>query len=236
MRALLLLTSGGTVSTVGDAQGVYSGTTSTGYSFFGIVLPTDRFYGIYGKISNNGNEFLMYGLIAGQGASGSTTYSAPSVTDYFYTGVVNNGSITATYVAGSNFNGTLTENGYPTTLTGTALPTSLFNYDTAASISAISGTWAGTLLDGASATVTITSNGGVSGSSSGCSFSGAVAPDPSNKNFFDVLLTFGASPCPLPNEIATGIAVEYSLTGGGSQLAAAVTSGATGATVFAAQR
>jgi len=37
---------GGSTSTVGQAQGVYSGTTSNKYSFLSIVLPNDQFYGI----------------------------------------------------------------------------------------------------------------------------------------------------------------------------------------------
>jgi hypothetical protein len=76
----------------------------------------------------------------------------------------------------------------------------------------------------------------VSGASSGCSFSGTISPDSSNKNFFDVSLTFGASPCLFPNQTATGVGVEYLLSNGVThQLLGAVTSGTSFGTVFAAE-
>jgi hypothetical protein len=228
-------TNNNAVSTTGDAQGVYSGNSSNGYSFESMVLPNDKFVALYG--TSTSTQFLIYGMITGQGASGTSTYTASSVTDFFYTGVINSASVTASYVAGSSLNGTLTENGNMITFTGTSLPSSSFNYNTQASISAISGTWIGILIDGSPATVTIGSNGSVSGSSSGCSFSGTVTPDSSNKNFFDVSLIFGASPCALPNQTASGIGIEYLLSNGTThQLLAGVTVGTSEGTVFAAER
>ena len=113
----------------------------------------------------------------------------------------------------------------------------MFNYDTAASVSAISGTWDGTLLDGVTTTVTINSNGTVSGSNLGCSFSGTVTADSSGKNFYDVSLTFGASPCAFPNQTASGVGVYYLLSNGVThQLLAGVTLGTSEGTVFFAQR
>jgi hypothetical protein len=224
---------GGGGNTTGQAQGVYSGTSSNGYAFDTIVLPNDKVYAIYGTVS--GNVFLIYGMITGQGTSGSGTYTA-TVSDFFHTGTINSGSITATDVPGSSLNGTLAENGTNITFTGASLPASTFNFNTQASLSAISGTWNGSLMDGTATTVTI-SNGSVSGSSSGCSFSGTVSADSSNKNFFDVSLTFGGSPCSLPNQTASGIGVNYLLADGVThQLLAAVNSGTVAGTVFVAQR
>jgi len=225
---------GGGGNYAGQAQGVYSGTTTSGYTFSTIVLPTDKFYAIYGTVS--GNTLLLTGLVTGQGTSGNGTYTA-SVTDFTHTGAISSGNVSANYVAATSLNGTLTESGNAITFTGTAEPASSFTYNTSASLSAITGTWTGTLLDGMSTTGTINSNGSVSGSSSGCSFSGTVAPNSSNKNFFDVSLTFGPSPCSLPNQTATGIAVEYLLSDGVThQLLVAVTVGTTFGTVFAAVR
>jgi hypothetical protein len=226
--------SGGSTSYAGDAQGVYSGTSSNGYTFETIVLPNDKFYAIYGTVS--GNTFTVFGMMTGQGTSGNGNYTA-SVTDFFYTGAVNSGTISASYIAGTSVNGTVTEGGTATSFTGTALPASDFNYGTAASVGAISGMWAGNLLDGISTTVTINSNGTVSGSSSGCSFTGTVTADSSNKNFFDVSLTFGSSPCTFPNQTATGVGVYYLLSDGVThQLLAAVNVGTSFGTVFFAQR
>jgi hypothetical protein len=198
------------------------------------VLPNDKFYAIYGTIS--GNVLLLSGLIAGQGTSGNGSYTA-NVNNFFYTGTKTTGSVSATYVAGSSLNGTLTEGSAATKFTGALLSTSSFNYNTPALIGDISGNWNGTLLDGMSTTVAISSNGSVTGSSSGCSFSGTVSPDSSNKNFFNVSLTFAGSPCTAPNQTATGIGVDYLLSNGVThQLVAAVTIGTTLGTVFVAQR
>src|SRR6266481_6427833 len=87
---------GGGANYAGQAQGVYSGTTSSGYSFSTIVLPNDKFYAIYGTVS--GNALLLFGLVTGQGTSGNGTYTA-TVTDYIPTGAINSGSISATYIA-----------------------------------------------------------------------------------------------------------------------------------------
>ena len=228
---------GGTTNYAGQAQGVYSGTSSNGYSFESIVLPNDKIYGVYGIFS--GNVLTLYGMVAGQGTSGNDTFTASTVTDFLYTGAVNTGSLTATDVPGSSINGTLTESGTtPETFNGTAPPSSSFNYNTPASVSDITGTWTGFLLEGTSTTVTINSNGSLSGSdSSGCSFTGTVTADSSNKNFFDISVTFGASPCGLPNQTATGIGV-YSLLPDGvtHELLAGVNAGTSYGTVFFAYR
>jgi hypothetical protein len=223
---------GGSTNYAGQAQGVYSGTTSSGSTFESIVLPNDKIYAIYGTVS--GNVLTLDGMVAGQGTSGNDTFTASSVTDFLYTGTVYTDSLTATDVPGSSINGTLTENGTPITFNGTA--SSSFNYNTPASVSDITGTWTGTLLDGSPTTVTINSNGSLSGSSSGCSFTGTVTADSSNKNFFDISVTFGAS-CTSPNQTATGIAV-YSLLPDGvtHELLAGVTAGTSFGTVFVAER
>ena len=71
----------------------------------------------------------------------------------------------------------------------------------------------------------------------GCSFTGTITPDGSNKNFFDVSLTFGVSPCLMPNQKATGIAVNYLLSDGmTNQFLAGVSSGNSMGMVFAAER
>jgi len=199
------------------------------------LLPNDQLYAVYGTLS--GNVLLVCGMINGQGASSSGTYTANVTVFDYCTGslLVYTGSVSATYVAGSSLNGTLTESSGTITFSGTT-PTA-FNYGTTASLSAISGTWTGTLLDGTGAIVAISSTGNVSGSDSGCSFSGTVTPDSSNKNFFDLSLTFGGSPCAFPNQTASGIAVDYLLSNGTTtQLVAAVTIGTSAGTVFVAQR
>jgi hypothetical protein len=220
-------------STAGQAQGVYSGTSSTGYYFESIVLPTDVFYALYGNIS--GNVFFVSGMMTGQGASKNGTYTA-SVKDFYLTSPMLTGSVTASYVVGTSLNGTVVENGTTISFTGAPFSSSNYNYNTAAVVSTITGTWSGHLLDGTSATVTINSNGTFTGSNLGCLFTGTVVPDPSGKNFFDVTIQFGASPCVLANQTSAGNGLTYLLSNGTTrQLLFAGTSGNFGTVFFAAK-
>jgi len=191
------------------------GTTSNGFTFNAIVLPNDMFYAIYGNTS--GNVFNVCGMATGQGASNNGKYTATENDFADCSGSSNmySGTMSAAYTAGSTLNGSMAENNNSVTFTGTAPTGSLYNYNAAALLSAISGPWSGSLTDGESATVTIDSVGNATGiSSGGCSFTGTITPDGSNKNFFDVSLTFGGSPCVVPNQKAAGIAVNYLLSDG----------------------
>lgn len=221
----------------GQAQGVYSGTTSNGYFFQSIVLPSDKFYEIYGTL--NGNLYSVSGMVAGQGASGNGTYNA-DVTEYQYTGQTLLDTVAASFVPGSSLGGTLVPVGSLSgvSFTGTSLPVTSFNYSAPASVANISGSWRGTQLDGTSTSMTIdTSSGAVKGSASGCSFSGTAAADSSNKNFFDVSLTFGGAPCLLLNQNLSGVAVDSLLPDGVTrQLWISVTNGASTGTSFLLQQ
>ena len=225
-------------STPGQAQGVYVGTTSTGLAFDGIVLPNDKFYAIYGTTS--GNLFFVCGLTTGQGTSSSGKYTAND-TDFDYCGgslITSSGTVSATYTQGTSLNGTLTEGTNNETFSGSAPASSQFNYNSAATLSSVTGSWNGSLTDGESASITVNSAGSLTGiSSTGCTFSATLTPDSSGKNFFNISLTFGASPCLLANQSATGVGVNYLLSDGvTSQLIAAVNSGTSFGIVFAAQR
>lgn len=221
--------------TPGQAQNVFAGTTSTGLTFQTIILPNDKFYGVYG--STNGDVLLIEGMIAGQGVSNNGKFTA-TVTDFVGKGEPLAGTIAATYVTGSSISGTFAETGSSNvTFTGAALSaSSSFNYGTPALLSDIADQkWGGTLQDGTFAIVIINPDGTFSGRNSECSFSGTVTPDSSGKNFFNVSLTYGASPCLLPNQTQTGIAVDYLLSDGITrQLLAGVASGISNGTVFVA--
>jgi hypothetical protein len=227
---------GGSPNYAGQAQGVYSGTTSDTNFFESIVLPNDKFYEVYGTLT--GNAYSVSGMVTGQGKSGNGTFTA-NVADFRYTGQTFLDSIVASVVPGSSVGGTLIPIGQLSgvSFSGTSLPAASFKYNTPASLTDISGSWTGTLLDGTSTTVNIDSKGALNASASGCIFSGTMVPDPSNKNFFDASLTFESSPCVFPNQTATGIAVDSLLPDGVThQLLIAVTSGISEGTVFLAQR
>jgi hypothetical protein len=238
-------TGGGSGTTGGGSQansnlndGVYSGMASSGDTFWAMILPNNKVYGIYATA--NGNQLLLDGMIVGQGTMNSSGYTA-SVTDFPYTGSVKSGTFSASDFTGAGMDGTLVEDGTMTTFTGTSAMGSIWDYGSTfqspALLSAISGSWTGTLLDGVTTTATISSTGGVTGSSSGCSFTGTAVPDSSKTNFFDVSLTFGGNPCAFPNKTATGIGVDYLLSDNvTNQFLVAVTVSNSAGTVFAAER
>ncbi len=221
--------------TPGQAQGVYMGTSSNGYTFESIILPNDKYYAIYGTVS--GNVLSVYGMMTGQGTSKSGTYTA-DITDFYYNGTKYTGSLSASYVVGSSLNGTITETGGAgtVTFTGAPMPSSQFNYNAAATLSHVTGTWAGEFLDGTSGVVSINSDGTFAGSNSGCSFTGTISPDSSGKNFFNVSVTFGGSPCLLPGQTASGIAVESLLSDGVTRQLLFGGTYSTYGTLFIAQR
>jgi hypothetical protein len=226
--------SGGTTVYTGQAQGAFSGTLFNQFTLTTLVLPNDKFYGVYGTTS--GVQFFPTGIVVGNGASGNDSYTA-NVVDFTSTGSAISDSLTATDVPGASITGTILENGTSISFSGTAVPAGLLNYNTPASVASISGSWTGELLDQMATTVTIDSSGNVSGNSAGCSFTGTFVADSSNKNFYDVTFTFGASPCANPNQTETGVGLYYLLSDNTThQLLAVVTSGSAAGTVFFAQR
>ena len=149
----------------------------------GIVLPTNNKFCLYGTTS--GNVFNIMGIITGRASSTNGTYLAP-ITDYYYNGATYTGSVSASYVSGVSINGKIFDSGVGTlSFTGSALPTSQYNFNVPASLSTIVGAWNGALFGGVGASVNISSNGTFTGSSQGCSYSGSISPDASGMNFFD---------------------------------------------------
>lgn len=195
----------------GQAQGVYEGSTSDGGQFVGIVEPNDNLYAVYVSSS-----LVLSGMISGTATESSGSFNA-TIHDFYADGTVNAGTLAGSFVAGTSLTGTLTETNVSVTLNGTAVPSTNYNYAAAAHLADIAGSWSGNLLDGETADLTISSAGAVTGTSSlGCTFTGTVTPDTSGKNFFDVSLTFGASPCLAPNVGVSGVGIVVPATSGSS--------------------
>jgi hypothetical protein len=237
LLATLMLTacggggSGGTsnnTSTVTTAEGVYVGTISNGLSFDALVLENDTYYVLYGTPA--GGSLYVQGFATGSGISNNGNFTSSNLKDYLYTGTVTNGSLTATYTAGSSFNGSTSTN----TFTGAPPTSTSYVYSTAPNLGSITGAWSLTDMFGASVTANIASTGAFTTSSSGCLSTGTLTPRASGKNVFDLSVTFGAAPCVLANQTASGIAVSYLLSNGTRQLILAGTnsSNTVGTAVF----
>ena len=84
--------------------------------------------------------------------------------------------------------------------------------------------WLGPGDDG---TITVQSNGQFSSTTSvGCAITGTATPRPSGKNVFNISVTFGPTPCLLPNGTASGVAVITHPTATSSELSVLVTTAA----------
>jgi hypothetical protein len=193
-----------------SVEGAWQGTSSNNYVVNIIALENNEFYTIFGVM--NGSNLLVYGFdqgtvtVSGSSLSGSFREYPNGVASYA-------GTLAATAVAATSITGTTTYSSGSSTFAVTPIPTTIFNYSGAASISDVVGSWTGSLSSGSAGTVTISNTGMISGTSAGCLFSGTATPRSSGKNVFNVSVTFGAAPCALAGQTATGIAVNYAISG-----------------------
>lgn len=214
-------------ATGSKAEGVYEGSSTSGTALNILALENDEVYALYG--TSSGGSLTVYGFNWAQGTSNNGTYTSSAAKDYYYTGAVTSGSVSASYVANTSFNGTVTGNGQSIGFTSAPPTNSNYAYNTPAVLSTITGSWSGsTLFSGESGTLSVAGDGALSASFTGsytgtCTATGTIAPRSSGKNVFDISLTFGASPCGLPSTTVSGIAVSYLLANSQRQLIAAVT-------------
>lgn len=230
-------------STPGQAQGVYSGSFSSSTfnpgKFSSLILDNDEYWTLYGLEGASG-ELIVYGLIQGQGAASSGSFSSGNLKDYYYDGTTGSGTLSATYTPGISFSGTVSTLGRSVSFAGAAPESgsSSYNYNTAATISSITGAWSGTNMSGVTSSYTIAANGTFSGVNQfGCGFSGTVTPRASGKNVFDVALTNNTDvACGIASGlVGRGVALTTLLTGGSRQLIVAVVTNdrAYGSAIFA---
>lgn len=210
-----------------SAEGVYGGTLngSASNAFNLLVLENGDYWSLYG--AQGASAFNVAGFFQGTGSSNNGKFSSSNGKDFGVFPAVS-GAVDATYnAAAKTISGTTTSTSGSSTFSGGPITGSLYNYDAAATLSTVAGSWTTTSLTGETVTISIAAGGTFTGvSSGGCRFAGAVAPRASGKNVFNTSLTFGAAPCGLPNQPATGIAVAYPLASGRTQLIVAVTDSA----------
>ena len=206
------------------AEGVYGGTLtgSTSSAFQLLVLENGDFWAMYG--TQTPSVFGVAGFIQGAGSSNNGSFTSSDTKDFGRNPAVA-GATTATYNAtAKTIFGTVTGAAGTVSFSGGPIAGSLYNYDTPASLSTISGAWSTTILTGESLAIDIAASGTFTATSGlGCNLSGTVTPRPSGKNVFNVSITFGPAPCALAGQSVTGIAVAYPIASGKTQLIVAAT-------------
>jgi hypothetical protein len=220
---------------VTSAQGVYQGTVSNGREHNTLILENDQFYTMYGNTV--GGTFYASGFIQGNGRSNNGSFVATDTKDFYASGAVVSGSLSASYNPKVSFNGSMTSGSTTVTFTGAPFQNTLYNYDAGANLANIVGNWSVTSLQGDPVSLNVSASGSFSALSRGCSFTGTLKPRASGKNVFDAEVLFGSSPCRTPGQRANGIALEYPITGGKRQLIiAGVTADRTNGTAFIGNR
>jgi hypothetical protein len=161
-------------STPGAAQGAYEGKISTGQVLQALILDDDQYYTLYGQES--GGMFMLEGFVQGNGKADNGRFASSNLRDYYFDGTVATGSLSASYTPGVSFDGTVSADSQTVTFTSTAIPGTDFDYNAAANLSNIVGTWSMTSLQGDAIALDIQSSGAFSATSGGCLFSGNIAP------------------------------------------------------------
>lgn len=221
---------GGSNSKNSSTEGSFTGTFSDGTYLSALVLEDRSFWSIYGSSPDKLDGFDT-GQIHFDDGKFTTTFTNFSIPGDKPQPGNGSGTFTANTIVGS-----ITQGSQTLTFNTTTTPAKNYIYDTPASITSIVGPWSGTLLDGDDASIDILAEGAFSGSSSdGCHFTGQF--DPTDVNVFNVLVTFGGTPCPFPTESATGIGVTRLQDDGKHQLIVAVVNSSKKAgTLFTATR
>ncbi len=203
-----------TVSAEGVYEGTLTGSTSTGFQL--LFLEDGTYWSLYGTPS--ASVFLVRGFVQGSGTSSNGQFTSSTAKD-FGVAPAASGSLNATYTNTYDINGTIANPSGTVGFAGKPPASTFYVYTNAASPAAIAGAWSLTTLSGETLNVSIAAGGAITGTSSlGCSFTGSAVPRASGKNVFNLSLTFGAAPCALPGQTATGIALTYPLATGKNQL------------------
>lgn len=202
-------------ASVDRPEGIYGGTLTGSASpdFRMLVLENGEVWSLYGTDAAPG--YTVGGLVQGSLTVSGTNFFASDMRDY---GVAPAASGTA---AGS-FNkaaGTITGNvvagGVTVSFSGAPIAGSLYDYDAPALLASFTGGWTLNTLDGDTVALNVDGAGGITATTAlGCTFSGNATPRASGKNVFDISVTFGAAPCVLAGQNASGIALAYPIAGG----------------------
>jgi hypothetical protein len=189
-------------SATATAEGLWSGTTATNRTITGIVLSDGTYYFLYSFV---GNPSLVAGVVQGTGMVSGTTFSSSNARDFNLEGLgVLPGTVSATVATRQSLSGTVSYGTGSTSFSTTYHS----DYEATPSLAAIAGTFTGQVALSAgiqSASVSVSPSGVLSGGSGGCAIGGTMTPR-SDGNAFNVVVTFGASPCYFAHQTFSGIA------------------------------
>lgn len=191
------------------AEGVYEGSLPGGLSHLSLVTDGNRMYSLIGATA--GGVFGISRWLEGIGASNNGSFTATDVRAYGLVPSTVVGTFTGTYVPAASLSGVLKMGDTSTALTGTALTSTNYVYNTAAKLANITGAWTLRDLGGAMVALTVAADGSFTGTTGACALKGSLTPRASGKNLFVFSLLAGGAPCPRPDEVTTGVAIEFTI-------------------------
>lgn len=196
-------------SATNESQGLWTGSTSTGRTATGLVLSDGTYYVLYSTVSNAN---LIAGVVQGTASASGGSLTSTNMRDFnFESGSVTSGILSGSYRTKQSLSGTAS---YTSGGSGTFTTTYDPDYEKTPTLSAIAGTYSGSVVLSAgvqSTSLTISSSGAISSTSNGCTTSGTVSPR-TDGNAYDVTIRFSTYPCYFANQSFSGVAYYNSTT------------------------
>lgn len=191
-------------TTLGAAEGLWHGTTSTGRSIAGLVLDDGAYWFVYTAVDNSE---VIAGAIQGNGSSSNGTFSSSNGKDFNLEGLgINDFTLTGDYAAKSSLSGALTYSSGGSMTFDSSYDT---DYDSTPNLATIAGTYSGpsTSTGGPElVSVVISDTGAITGSgTSGCLFNGNATPG-AKGNVYNVSITFEGGVCVNGTSTVSGVA------------------------------
>jgi len=177
-------------------EGLYSGSvTQPDYGLSLLVLDDATIWGVY---ASRATVPIAFGVVQSAGVRTNATGNYVGSLDgrnYFYSAAGVVGQILGSYTATDAFTGFLPGlpppvPAAPWAFSTTRVAEATFNYDAAAQLASVTGSWDVVTPRGGS-NLTILATGVVGGSVAGCQVTGSVSPRAGGKNVFTVNLVFG---------------------------------------------
>lgn len=180
-----------------DAQGYWSGQSSTGYMVNAVVLETGETWGIYSSGST------IYGALYGTTTTNGNNVSISGTDFNFVSNTSAQGTFTGPITARSSMSLTSAD--------GTTVPlTYSATYDTAATAARATGTWNFVGRSGsyslAPGAITIDSSGAFTLSQTNCITVGTLVPRSGGKNVYNLNMTASGSSCVVGQSSMSGVA------------------------------
>ena len=186
-------------------EGLWHGNRSSATLMATSILHDGQFWMVYGTANPSStassspagaNTWVGFsnveGFVQGIGSVASMRFNSIDALDFHGTLNITPVSVTAPYAAGKSLNGSISSSSGTAAFTSAPAPTVAYRYNISAKLADVVGTWTGTVVPGATATVTIDSASGLKVTNGACILTGGInprAPGITGENAFDITLT-----------------------------------------------